>query len=167
MGGSYGLEQAELRPIDAELFDRLMTVTESWTGAGAQGVGKESLDILSGLTKAVREAAATIEASSRSIARNFQRVAIPVNALSRPGMRLRRTPIWVFTEEAEDGTFVAELNEVGAVGYGETATEAAAAAAEALCEIYEELSQTRPADLGTQPAKWLVCLQELVERVDA
>jgi hypothetical protein len=144
--------------MDAELFDRLMAVAESWTGARVRA---ESLSAISSLAQVIRDAAATLEASARAI-----RGAIPINALPRPDLRLRHPPIWISTEEAEDGTFVAELPEVGAVGYGETATDAAEAAIDSLCDIYEELRNSTAESLGARPARWLVSLQSLIERVN-
>jgi hypothetical protein len=103
--------------------------------------------------------------SLSALSGRVHRFSVPVNALPRAEYRLRRAPVWISVEQDGDA-FVAELPEVGAVGYGDTVADAVESALDCMCEIFQEV-ESEPMDrLGPRPRGWKFALADLVERRD-
>lgn len=150
-------EETHLRPLSASMFDALLQGMQQSLITAEHAT--QSIDALA-------ECAKALTAAVRELAGSVHRFSVPVNALSRVDLRLRSGPLLVSVEQDDEETFVAEIIEVGAVGYGETVGDAVDAVVGSLCEIYDEIVDAEPETLGPQPLRWQAALKQLIERVD-
>jgi hypothetical protein len=111
------------------------------------------------------ECTATLMKVAEQLAGYTPRVAVPINALPRSDLRLKRPPLFVSVEGDEEDGFVAEIVEAGAVGYGDTVPDAVDRAMCELLVICDDIGAADPESLGPRPRRWQAALAQLVERV--
>jgi hypothetical protein len=94
-----------------------------------------------------------------SVEKHFK--IIPLNTLKNNNYILKR-PLYI-TIDIEKDIVIASLDDIEAFSYADTEFEAINRLCEEIINVYEDIQQDRE-DLGKLPQKWLVFLEEFIER---
>lgn len=94
-----------------------------------------------------------------SIEKHFK--IIPLNTLKNNDYVLKK-PLYI-TIDIEKNIVIASLDDIEAFTYADTEFEAINRLCEEIINVYEDIQQDRE-NLGKLPQKWLVFLEEFIER---